>query len=159
MKRLHCEASAIIDATPEVVYGIISNYLDTEKGHPAILPPKNFKSLVIEEGGQGLGTVFSVTASMGGSEQKMRMRVNKTEPGRLLVETDLDRPLVTTFRSEPYEDGQRTRFTITTDWEAHAGLMGVFEALMAPSIMRRVYNEELQNLNKLVSTGIVINQR
>lgn len=159
MKQLHCEASAIIDATPEVVHGIISNYLDTENGHPAILPPKNFKSLVIEEGGQGVGTVFSMTANMGGVEQKMRMRVTKQEPGRLLVETALDTPLVTTFRSEPYQDGQRTRFTITTDWEAHAGLMGLVEALVAPGIMRRVYNEEIQNLNQLVRKGVAITQR
>lgn len=157
MKTLRSEVTAIIDATPRTVYAIIANYRDKEKGHPAILPPKNFQNLVIEEGGQGAGTVFSVHTVMGGAKQALRMRVSEPEPGRVIVENDQQVELTTTFTFEPHQNGQQTRFTIATVWKAHPGIMGLLESMLAPGILRKVYLEEMQNLKRLVHTNTEAN--
>src|SRR5215813_13655906 len=91
-------ASATIPARRERVYSLIANYRD---GHPRILP-KQFKNLVVEQGGIGAGTVIRFQMSVFGKLQTFRASITEPEPGRTLVETDLDtNGAVTTFTVNP----------------------------------------------------------
>ena len=79
-------ASAVIPARRERVYSLISNYRD---GHPRILP-KQFSNLIVEQGGTGAGTVIRFQMSVFGMKRTFRAVITEPEPGRVLVETDLD---------------------------------------------------------------------
>lgn len=143
MTRIYIEASAIIDARPEEVYPILADY---HEGHPAILPKPYFVDLIVEEGGQGAGTVIRVLMKVLGVERTYRMEVSEPEPGRVLVETDRDAGVTTTFTVEPLDDGKQARVTIATDMTASPGLMGLIEKWLNPPISRLIYKKELQQL-------------
>src|SRR5215211_352303 len=98
MARIHAEAAATISAEPEVVYNIIADY---ENRHPLILPEEYFSDLRVEEGGQGEGTVITFNMKVGGSRTSYKMRVEEPQPGRVLVERDLNSDTATTFTVTP----------------------------------------------------------
>ena len=87
-------ASANIPAPPQRAYSILANYRDE---HPRILPPQ-FSNLAVEKGGIGAGTVIRFNMRVFGRKRSFRAAVTEPEPGRVLVETDLDtNRAVTTF--------------------------------------------------------------
>ena len=47
------DASAVVPASPDVVYKIIADYCH---GHPGILPREYFRKVEVLEGGTGAGT-------------------------------------------------------------------------------------------------------
>jgi hypothetical protein len=143
MSQIHSEASAVIDAQPEKIYGVFSDY---HVGHPAILPKPYFTGLIIEQGGQGAGTIVRVEMNVMGARRAYRLSVTEPEPGRLLMETDPDAGVVTTFTVDPINGGQQSRVTIATDAKASPGIQGFFEKLITPPISRRIYNKELELL-------------
>ncbi|MCI0395068.1 MAG: SRPBCC family protein [Chloroflexi bacterium] len=147
MSQIHVEASAVINARPEKIYGILSDY---RVGHPAILPKPYFTELTVEEGGQGAGTVMRVRMKVMGVEVAYHLVVSEPEPGRVLVETDEAAGVVTTFTVEPLNGGQQSRVTIATDMRASPGLRGFMEKLMNPPVTRRIYRQELENLAEYV---------
>lgn len=143
MDPLLIEASRKINASPEAVYEVLSDYII---GHPAILPKPYFADLVVEEGGQGDGTVIRVKMNVWGIETDYRFVVHEPETGKLLVETDADAGVKTTFKVEPLPEGEQTRVTLTTLMPASPGIKGFFEKVFTPIITRIIYNKELQNL-------------
>ena len=74
------------------------------------------------------------------------------EPGRLLVEEDPKAGVRTTFRIEPLDDGKRSAVTLTTESRGKSGFAGSIEAMMAPMFMRRIYAQEIDNVNAYVKT-------
>lgn len=149
MSTYLAQESAVIDAPAEQLYDIIADY---HQGHPAILPPRYFTDLAVVEGGQGVGTVVRVHMNVFGSKALFNLRVTKAEPGRLLVEEDGATGTVTTFSLEPLDD-DRTRVTIATEARTSPGLRGMLERVMIPSITRRIYREELQQLAEVATNG------
>lgn len=147
MKMIHAESSMIIEARPQEIYAVISDY---RVGHPAILPKPDFGDLIVEQGGQGAGTVMRFSMKVWGRQFNYYQKVSEPEPGRVLVESDLEKNLTTTFRFDPVNGGQQTRLTITTDSEASPGLPGLMESWFQPSIIRRIYKKELQNIAEYV---------
>jgi hypothetical protein len=148
MSQLHIEASDIINARPDEVYAILSNY--HEGHHPAILPKPYFTELDIERGGQGAGTVIRVGMKVLGVERTYHLEVSEPEPGRVLVEADEAAELTTTFTVEPLNDGQQSRVTIATDMPAASGFMGFVEKLVNPPVTRYIYRKELKQLDEWV---------
>jgi hypothetical protein len=148
MSEIHAEGTAVINARPEEVYAVLSDY---HVGHPAILPRPPFTKLTVEEGGKGAGTVVLVGMKVMGREQVTRGIVTEPEPGHKLVETYPDSGIVTTFTVDPVNDGLQSRVTIATDARTSSGLQGLFERLMIPSFLSRVYKTELQQLSDYVS--------
>lgn len=141
--------SAVIPARRERVYSLISNYRD---GHPRILP-KQFTSLVVEEGGIGAGTVIRFQMSFFGKKQTFRAAITEPEPGRVLVETDLDsNGAITTFTVNPGHAPADTNVTISTELPVRAGLLGTMERTLSTLFLRPIYKRELENLAR-VSTG------
>ena len=155
MVRLRVIESGSVGAPTDLVYGLIA---DMRHHHPRFLPPA-LKDLRVEEGGQGAGTVYRVTGAFLGGERELRMRVDEPEPGRVLTESHLDSPLVTTWTIEREGDGSRV--TIETVWPSAGGIGGLLERLLAPRAMAKVYREELRLLDRYArdqsaqATGIV----
>ena len=149
MSFIHAEASLEIEAPAEKIYAVLADY---QKGHPAILPKAYFKELTVEQGGQGAGTVIRVHMSVYGTQRTLRMQVTEPQPGRLLVESDPQAGVTTSFKLEPLNGAARTRLTIATDSKAGPGLQGWFEKLFNPSITKRIYKEELRQIAAYVQS-------
>lgn len=148
MKPILVEASEIIPAAPETIYGVLADY---HEGHPAILPQAYFRELVVEKGGRGAGTVVRVHMEALGVEQHYRMVVSEPEPGRVLMEQDAEAGVTTTFTVAPLNGGEQSRVTIATASRPSPGLRGVLERLVNPPVARRIYKQELRQLAEYVS--------
>ena len=135
-------ASRAIAAPPEVVYGIIADY---RVGHPSILPPKWFGPLTVEEGGVGAGTRIRFSMRGMGPARPAEAIVAEPEPGRVLTETYLATGAVTTFTVEPAPGG--CTITFRTTWTPR-GVQGLFERLLVPGYLRRVFRDELDLLER-----------
>ncbi len=146
MSTVRIEYSDIVPASPDVVYGVLSDY---EVGHPAILP-KAFKELRVTKGGQGAGTEFYTKMMVFGVTQEYNMVVTEPEPGHILTEEDPTLGTKTNFIFEAVENGQACRLTFQTDMPLSNGLAGWFEKKMNPPITKRVYKEEMENIKAYV---------
>ncbi|HEY3744785.1 MAG TPA: SRPBCC family protein [Gemmatimonadaceae bacterium] len=141
---LHAEASAKVGGSAADAYRMIADY---RVGHTRIIPPRYFRNLRVEEGGYGAGTVIQYDLIVFGTTNHARAHVTEPEPGRVLVETDLDRGAVTTFIVEPLSAG-KSRVTIKTDLTTRSGLLGVIERALTRRFLERVYVAELALINR-----------
>lgn len=148
MSTIHAEATAVIDAPPTRVYAVLADY---RNHHPHILPKPYFTGLRVEAGGVGAGTVVVADMDVYGTKRTFRLVVTEPQPGRVLAESDDAAGMSTTFTVEPLEGGSKSRVTIATDTRPSPGLQGWIERLVNPSIMRRIYRAELQQLNAYVA--------
>lgn len=144
MSRITISASAPVHAAPDVVYGILADYRD---GHPHILPRPPFGELTVESGGTGAGTVFRVQTREGMGMRTYRMAVSEPEPGRLLMESDTESDLVSTFRVQPVDGGRQSRVTITTTY-TRGGVRGWLESMLLPRLAGPIYQKEIANLDR-----------
>jgi hypothetical protein len=144
MGQISVKANAILNARAEDVYATIADY---RHGHPNILPPA-FSDLQVEQGGYGAGTIIRFKMKVLGIEQAFYHRVSEPEPGRVLVEQDIDsvQNIITTFVVDPLENGQKAHVEISTTMNASVGLTGVVERIVVPLINSRLYRKELQLL-------------
>lgn len=143
MGQIQVHVTDDILAPPDVIYALLADY---KHGHPHILPKNTFTNLQVEAGGIGAGTIISLSTRLGTITRQMRMAVSEPEPGTVLQETDLETQLVTTFTVQPKDRGDHARVTIATTWDSAPGLWGVLERLLAPGLLRRVYQRELSLL-------------
>jgi len=148
MGKLFVSETRTINADAAQVYAILADY---RNHHPHILPASYFTGLEVLEEGVGAGTLFRATLRVMGKETSFRMRVTEPEPGRVLAESDLDTDLVTTFTVAPQGNGHAT-VTIATRWEGKPGLTGLLERLTTPALLRRIYQEELRQLEEYAQT-------
>jgi hypothetical protein len=143
-KRTHVvTASALINASPERVYGIIADY---RVGHPSILPDA-FSGLTVERGGTGAGTIIRFRVRVFGRTQTFRAAVTEPEPGRVLVETDLDRNgAISTFTVNPGRDQGTSEVTIAAELPVRAGLLGAIQRALTTRVLHPLYVKELARL-------------
>ena len=147
--RYAVTASAHIDATPDRVYGIIADY---HTGHPSILP-KPFKNLVVEQGGVGAGTIIRFDVHAYGQVQHCRAIVTEPQPGRVLVEENIEPTRSkTTFTVLPGASGG-TDVTFRTELTSRDGLGGVIERWMSTRFLKKLYADELTLLAQRASGG------
>ncbi len=133
---------ALIPAPPQAVYSLIADYRD---GHPRMLPRRYFPRLEVERGGSGEGTIIRFEVKLFGTTRRVRAEISEPKPGEELVETDLTTGARTTFIVVPRPGGRESEVTIKTEWEA-SGLRGWLARMMAPSLLRRIYAEQLAQL-------------
>jgi len=83
-----------------------------------------------------------------GVEQTFYQRVSEPEPGRVLVEQDIDsaQNVITTFTVTPVEQGQKYHVEITTTMNTNPGLRGLMERIIVPIINPQIYRKELKLL-------------
>ena len=145
MGQIIVKAEDVLDARPEDVYATIVDY---KKGHPGILPKKNLYDLQVEEGGYGAGTVIRFKSRVLGVEQSFYQRVSEPEPGKVIVEQDIEagQNFATTFRVSPAEEGQKSHVEISTSLNASPGLRGFLERMVLSMFNPRIYREEMKLL-------------
>ena len=143
MAAKEIKASRQIQAAPEKVYDIIADY---HNGHPRILPKPYFVSLEVEEGGYGAGTVIRFHMKLMGRLQTFRAEISEPEPGRVLVENDLDTGTTTTFTVEEHAQAQASRVTIRTVTQVRDGLFGAVEGWFTVRLLQPIYIKELDQL-------------
>ena len=145
MSQIHTQAEAVLNARPEAIYDAIADY---KHGHPNIIPPERFSDLLVEEGGYGEGTIIRFKVKTFGAVLNMYQRVSEPEPGRVVVEQDIDSPrnAITTFTVIPMENKQQARVIIATVMNLSPGLTGVVERLLIPRLNQSTYRKEFQLL-------------
>lgn len=141
-------ASAGINAPAERIYRVIADYRD---GHPHMLPRPPFGVLTVEQGGVGEGTIISFTLRLLGRTQQFRAAIAEPEPGRVLVERNLDGGATTTFTVEPRPDGLTSLVTIATTTTVRNGFAGALESWMTTRLLRPIYERELVQLAAFVA--------
>lgn len=141
MGELHVTAERQIGAPAERVYRYIADF---REHHPRWLPPA-FSDFRVERGGVGAGTITTFRVTTSGRSRTFRMEVSEPEPGRVLVESDTNSSLITTFTILP--EGEQSRVRIETTWQGARGIGGLFERLFAPRALRGIYAEELERLD------------
>jgi hypothetical protein len=111
--------AAALEAPSAAVYATIADY---RQGHPNILP-KELYDLQVEQGGYGAGTIIRFKMLVLGEEQSYYQRVSEPEPGRVLVEQDIDsvQHVTTTFKVTPLEPGQKSQVEISTTMRTSPG--------------------------------------
>ena len=132
-------ASARVQAPARRVYELIADYRD---GHTRIVPPKYFKSLHVEQGGFGAGTIIRVTMHILGADRTYRAQVTEPEPGRVVTETDLETGLATSFIVTP--NGNATDVTISTAIPHLPGFVAAIQRWLVKRVLPQIYREELQ---------------
>jgi hypothetical protein len=142
MAEIRVAAERDVAGAAQEVYSYIADY---REHHPRYLPPA-FSNFEVEAGGVGEGTVVRYRLKAGMRDRDYRMRVTEPSPGSVLVESDLDSSLVTTFTVTPQGSGSRVR--IETKWQGAGGIGGFFERTFAPGVLRKLYGEELVNLDR-----------
>jgi hypothetical protein len=145
MRQLNTKAAAVLAAPPEDVYATIADY---QQGHPNILPKENLFDLVIEQGGYGAGTIIRFKTRILGVEQAFYQRVSEPEPGKVLVEQDIDsaQNATTTFTVLPLAQGQKSHVEISTTMNSRPGIKGFLERILLPIIFPSIYHKELKLL-------------
>jgi hypothetical protein len=148
MTTFRIVSSARVAAPADVAYRLIADY---REGHPRIVPPKYFSNLVVQEGGYGAGTRFSIDMTVLGKKEHMRAVVEEPQPGRVLIERDLDRGVVTTFEVVPAGDSS-CHVTFTTDMPRKAGIAGAIKEFITKWILPKIYREELAQLERVATS-------
>lgn len=106
--------------------------------------PDTFSDLTVERGGVGEGTIIRFKMRVFGRTQSFRAAVTEPEPGRILVETDLDsNGAVTTFKVNPGAVSGTSEVTITTELPVRSGPLGALERLLTTRFLRPLYVKEL----------------
>jgi hypothetical protein len=141
-------ASRVIGASATVAYGLIADY---KGGHQQILPDKYFGNLRATKGGYGDGTEIAFEMypfGMKRAVQQSRARVTEPEPGRVLVETDLDRGFVTTFTVDAASP-TTARVEFVTTVPRKRGVLGAIERVVTTRFLSTVYDAELEQLDRV----------
>jgi hypothetical protein len=151
--KIRIEAEHLVKAPAADVYTYIADY---REHHPRILPSA-FSNLVVERGGLGSGTVFTVSLKLAGKTRSMRAIVEEPDPGSVIEEISLDNDLVTVFEVIP--QGAATLVRIRTEWTPESGIAGWFERKLAPRMLVDLYREELINLDLYAGQHVAARER
>lgn len=145
MSELQLSAERVVAAPAPVVYNLIADYQRYHR--PGGFLPPAFRDFRVEQGGVGAGTVISFAIRLGGSTRRLTQRVSEPEPGRVLVEAGDGTS--TTFTVAPAgQDGRQCRVRFDTRMQAD-GVSGFFTRLFGPRLLRPLYAEELELLDRL----------
>jgi hypothetical protein len=117
------------------------------------VPPQYFRDIEVLEGGFGAGTRTRFQAHVLGTIQEVRHVVTEPVPGRVLVESDVDKASTTTFKVEPSGTDAATLLTITTDLAGRDGLAGMVERWLTSLMLRRIYRKELALITEYAPTA------
>ena len=145
MAKIEVKERGAINAVPEKVYSVIADY---RKHHPHIIPPPYFTSLEVESGGVGEGTIFRTSLEVMGRKFDYRMRVSEHKDKGIIMESDLNSDLVTSFTIQPSPTGSEV--TIASSWTPKRGFSGLLERLFTPGLTRKIYRAELKRLDEYV---------
>jgi hypothetical protein len=131
----------VIDAPADVVYRCLADYVHHHR--PGGFLPPAFSNQEVLRGGLGDGTVIRLSVTLGGRTNTMTAHISEPEPGRVLVEHS--QKVETTFTVQP--EGHQSRVRFETVLEA-GGLLELVIRVLAARLLRPVYTDELQRLER-----------
>jgi ribosome-associated toxin RatA of RatAB toxin-antitoxin module len=140
MPEIYVTHERAVGAPAHLVYSLIADM----KNHHSNFLPDCFSPLTVEKGGYGDGTVISFTMRLGGQTTAATSDIAEPEPGRVLTERVRQSGLLTTWTVTPTAAGCTVR--LESRWHA-GGLGGLLQWLVAPGMLRKVYDEELRLLD------------
>lgn len=148
MSQVVATAEGIVRAPVEQVITALADYTGTR---PRLLP-EQFSDYRVESGGQGAGT--RVHWRFAATSKRVRDQlISVTQPGPdMLVESDANSSMVTTWTVQPADTGVTT-VRVHTTWNGAGGIGGFFERTFAPKGLRRVYDEILGRLDRELTAG------
>jgi hypothetical protein len=139
--KTYFSAERVIDAPANVVYRCLADY--THHHRPGGFLPPAFSNQEILSGGVGDGTIIRLSVSLAGRTTTLTARISEPEPGRVLVEDG--QSVQTTFTVQPDADKSRVRFDTVLQ---AGGLEGLMNKLFAARLLRPVYMDELERLER-----------
>lgn len=145
MANVHVSAERTIPSPPDALYSLLADY---RVGHPSILPAA-FSDFKVLEGGVGAGTRIRFALTLGGRKLTTEAHVTEPEPGRVLAEHYVERGMTTTFAVTSITGGSRLR--IHSSWKARRGPAGWVERWLAPRLLRPLYEDELDRIERWAS--------
>lgn len=143
MSQVSAVAAAHIHAPAKAVADALADYATVR---PQILPPQ-YSEYAVRSGGVGPGTV--VHWKFAATEKRVRdceITVSSPEDG-VLVETDGNSSMVTTYTVVESDDGHAS-VVIETVWNGAGGIGGFFERTFAPKALVKIYDDFLQRLTE-----------
>src|SRR5258708_23547958 len=150
MSGVQVKYSMVIDARPEEIYAVLTDY---RVGHPAILPRPPFTELTVEKGGQGAGTVVMTRVKVFGRESSYQEVISEPEPGRVLLEKDMDTAQFSSFTLDPLNGNTKTRVTILCEFPLEPGFAGIVQRLLQARLSEGILKQELENLARYVRSN------
>ena len=141
MSQVRAVAAAHIHAPAEKVSAALADYTNVR---PQILPSQ-YSDYQVLSGGTGAGTV--VHWKLAATEKRVRdckLTVTAPEEG-VLVETDENSSMVTTYTVVASEDGHAS-VVVETVWNGAGGIGGFFERTFAPRALLKIYEDLLERL-------------
>jgi hypothetical protein len=148
MSQVSAVAAAHIHAPAKQVAEALADYASVR---PQILPAQ-YTDYAVRSGGNGAGTV--VQWKLHATEKRVRdcaITVSSPEEG-VLVETDANSSMVTTYTVVASEDGHAS-VVIETTWDGAGGIGGFFERTFAPKALTKIYDELLAKLTERVQAS------
>jgi hypothetical protein len=153
MVPIFISVSTAIQALPEVVYSILSDY----SGSRSLALPEGVRDYRVEKGGTGEGTLARFTFHGSGSTIPVGMRVAEPEPGRVITESALSGRAVRTLSVVPAGPAGGSLLTLELLWNP-GGASGLLERMFSPARLRRAFAGELTRIAALAEaeTGSLV---
>ena len=142
MSQVRAVAAAHIHAPVEKVAEALADYTSVRRQ----ILPSQYSEYEVRSGGTGAGTV--VHWKLAATEKRVRdceITVTSPEPG-VLVETDANSSMVTTYTVVGSEDGHAS-VVIETVWNGAGGIGGFFERAFAPKALVKIHDDLLERLS------------
>ena len=115
---------------------------------PKILSP-HYSEYAVLQGGRGRGTVASW--KLQATESRVRqVRAEVDVAGHTVIEKDANSSLITNWTVAPAGPGSSV--TVKTTWTGGSGIKGFFERTFAPLGLRKIQDEVLANLKKVLDS-------
>ena len=143
MGQVSAASTVLINATPDAVLEAVSDYRTVR---PKILPGQ-YSDYQVLQGGTGAGTVarWKLQAT---KKRSREVKATVDVAGKSVIEKDANSSMVTTWTVAPAGTGSTV--TVKTAWQGAGGIGGFFEKTFAPLGLRKIQDEVLGNLKKVV---------
>lgn len=136
MTRTHSEISQILDARPDQIDAILTEY---RMGNRAIAPQPLCMDLQIVEHIPETGAVIHAKVSLTHFEHTFEEIVNEDVPLRLIMEYDAEWETMVMIMIEPIIHSEKTRITISTTYVPQANFTYFVEDLLIPGNLHHIY--------------------
>lgn len=145
MTRVSASSTILINAEPATVLNAVADYRDVR---PKILS-SNYSQYRVLKGGQGQGTVAAWKLQATKSRSR-DVEATVDVAGHTVIEKDVNSSLVTNWTVAPAGPG--CSVTLKTTWKGAGGVKGFFEKTFAPLGLRKIQDEVLANLKRVVES-------
>jgi|GEM_PF-3335990 len=136
MTQLHSGLSQILDARPEQIDEVLTEY---RNGNRTITPQALYMDLRIEDNPHDFGTMVHAKVNLTGIEYEFNEIVFEPVPLRLIMEYDAEYETMVMIMIEPIVYSDKTRITISTTYVSQSNFTYFVEDLLFPGNLHHIY--------------------